>query len=73
MGLGEGLEAAVVGSFDIVGEATGGQLLGRQVIAYTLTAYSFSGAAGIRAVAVLKVLFFVAFHIRIGPFRKNRF
>jgi hypothetical protein len=33
LGLGEGFEAAVVGSFDIVGEATGGQLPGRQMIA----------------------------------------
>jgi len=60
--LGEGPEAAVVGSLDIVGETAARQLLHIQMVTQTLTARSFSGAAGIRAVAILHVLFFLAFH-----------
>jgi hypothetical protein len=61
-GFGEGPEAAVVGFLDVVGETAGRQLLHIQMVAYTLTACPFSAAAGIGTVAILKVLFFVAFH-----------
>jgi hypothetical protein len=44
---GEDLEAAVVGFFDIVGEAAAGQLSGRQMIAQTFATHSFSAAARI--------------------------
>jgi hypothetical protein len=66
--LGEGLEAAVVGSLDLVGEAAGGKLPGRQMIAQAITAGSFSAAAGIRAVAVLQISLFAAFHIQFCPY-----
>jgi predicted nucleic acid-binding protein len=61
-GFGEGLEAAVVGSLDVVREAAGGQLLRGQVIAQALAANPFVVAAGIRAVAVLQVLGLLTFH-----------
>jgi len=62
--LGEGSEAAVVSLFDLVGEAAAGKLLSRQMIAQTVAAGSFAGAAGIRAVAILEILVFLAFHIQ---------
>jgi hypothetical protein len=43
------------------------------MISQALTAYSLLVAAGIRAVAVLEVLFFVTFHIQNSPFEKTGF
>ncbi len=46
-GLGEGGEAAVVAFLDTIREAAAGQLLARQMIAYTLTARPLPLTAGI--------------------------
>jgi hypothetical protein len=63
-GFGEGIEAAVVGFFDVIRETAGGQLLACQVIAQTVAARSFSRTAGIRAVAIVEVLVFLTVHIQ---------
>ncbi len=61
-GPGEGLEAAVVGPLDVVGEATGGQLFRGQVIAQAVAAGAFAVAAGVGAIAVLHILRLSTFH-----------
>lgn len=53
----------VISSFCIIREATCRKLPVLQMIADTLTTYSFSGAGFITAIAMGKVLAFVAFHI----------
>ena len=58
----EGAEATVVSLLDVLGETTAGQLLRSQMIAYTLTAHSFSITAWICTITVLQVLLFFAFH-----------
>ena len=61
-GLGEGLEAAVVAPLNVVGKTTAGKLLHRQMITDTLTTITLLITAGIRTIALLEVLFFLAFH-----------
>jgi hypothetical protein len=51
-GLGEGLEAAVVSFFNGWWKTTTGQLLAREVIAYTLTAHPLSITAGVCTAAI---------------------
>ena len=63
-------EAAVVSLLDIIGETTAGQLPARQMISQTLTAYSLVATAGIRAVAIVKILIFITFHNLIFLFQK---
>jgi hypothetical protein len=60
--LGEGSKAAVIGPFDVVGEAAGRQFSGSQMIAQTFTAHALLAASGIGTVAVLQILLFLAFH-----------
>jgi hypothetical protein len=72
-GLGEGRKAAVIAFLNIIRKAAGGQLPARQMITYTLTAYPFSVTAGIRAVTMFQVLFFLTFHNQQLPFLKSFF
>jgi hypothetical protein len=58
----EMLERAIVRFFGITGKAATRQLATLQVILQTLTADALSGTRFVAAVAVLKVLFFVALH-----------
>jgi hypothetical protein len=51
-GFGEGLEAAVVGFFNVWWKTAAGKLLGRQMIAYTLTAHPLSITAGVCTAAI---------------------
>ena len=69
-GLGEGLEAPVESFFDIIRETAAGQLLDRQMIAYTLTAHSLF-VTGICAVTILQVLLFFTFHNIAATFFKS--
>ena len=59
---GEVLEGAVIGGFRLLGKSTAGQLPHPEMIGDALTAYPFSRARIISAVASGQVLFFVAFH-----------
>lgn len=56
------MEAAVESFLDAVREAAAGQLFNRQVISYTIAAYSLFVAAGICAIAISKILFLITFH-----------
>ena len=59
---GEVLEGAVIGGFRLLGKSTAGQLPHPEMIGDALTAYPFSRARIISAVASGQVLFFVTFH-----------
>jgi len=62
------LETAVVGLFDLVREATAGQLLTFQVVLQAFTANTFSAATRIAAIAKIHIRLFFTFHRNI-PFR----
>src|SRR3990172_406992 len=66
-GLGEGLEAAVVGLLGLGREAAAGKLFARQVVAYAVAARALAAATRIRTRADLQVFFFLTFHIRLSP------
>jgi hypothetical protein len=70
-GLGEGVEAAVESFLDLVGETAAGQLLYRQMIAYTLAAHSLFIAARIGAITVFQILLLFTLHIQMSPFENG--
>ena len=63
----ECLEATVVGFLGLGREAAAGKLFAREVIAYAIAARALTAATRIRTHAVLQILFFLTFHIRLPP------
>lgn len=59
---GKGFETPVVRTLNFVGEAASRKFFHGQMIAKTFTARSFSTAPRIRAITVIKIFFFLAFH-----------